>query len=81
MHIIENIREAHRRRQAARDLRALSPDVLRDIGIEPDRIDAAVSQMLAAKPAVRTAASALPAALHAKTAVIAGGAWPYTWRR
>ena len=48
MRFIEKWRDARRRRLAARELRALGPEILGDIGVEPDRIRETVSGMLAA---------------------------------
>lgn len=47
MNIFAKFAESRRRRQAARQLRAFPDALLRDIGIEPHRIDDAVSGMLA----------------------------------
>jgi uncharacterized protein YjiS (DUF1127 family) len=49
MTILAKIRRAIRRRQATRQLRALPPEILRDIGIEPDGIPETVSGMLNAQ--------------------------------
>ena len=51
MKLIEKLLEARRRRLAAQDLRALGPEVLGDIGVEPGRIHETVSGMLAARKA------------------------------
>jgi uncharacterized protein YjiS (DUF1127 family) len=48
MTILAKFRQAVRRRQAVRQLRALPPEILTDIGIEPDRIHEAVTGMLKA---------------------------------
>ncbi|MBZ8135205.1 DUF1127 domain-containing protein [Afifella sp. IM 167] len=47
MRFISEMRKARRRRQAAHDLRGLSPDLLADIGIEPDHVDEAAQAMAA----------------------------------
>jgi uncharacterized protein YjiS (DUF1127 family) len=78
MSILANILEARRRRQTISDLRAMSPEILLDIGIEPDRIDAVVSE------AVRSRRAQRPPQLNAPTFSAPGlsnGAWPYVWRR
>jgi uncharacterized protein YjiS (DUF1127 family) len=46
MTILAKLRRAIRRRQAVRQLRALPPEILSDIGVEPDRIYEAVTGML-----------------------------------
>jgi uncharacterized protein YjiS (DUF1127 family) len=83
MNILANVLRARRRRLAASQLRALPPHLLSDIGVEPDRIDETVSQILAAQaaaeaPAIRPASEPLafkPAALSHT------GDWPYSSRR
>jgi uncharacterized protein YjiS (DUF1127 family) len=75
MNILANLIQANRRRLAARQLRALSPRLLRDIGVEPDRIDETVTQMLAAQ-AHSQAKSPRPPAVFSHT-----GDWPYSTRR
>lgn len=78
MSILANILEARRRRQTISDLRAMSPEILLDIGIEPDRIDAVVSE------AVRSRRAQRPPHLNAPAFAAPGlsnGVWPYVWRR
>lgn len=48
MHLIDYLRNEYRRHDAVRQLRKMSPQRLRDIGIEPHRIDAAIEGMLKA---------------------------------
>jgi uncharacterized protein YjiS (DUF1127 family) len=78
MTIFSQIRAARRRRLAIRDLKALSAGTLLDIGIEPGRIDAVVSEAFRDHPAPRTERSH-PAAFARPG--ISNGAWPYPWRR
>lgn len=61
MRFIEKWRDARRRRLAARELRALGPEILGDIGVEPDRIRETVSGMLAVS---ETAASKSASSRH-----------------
>ncbi len=77
MSILAKISEARRRRQAVRDLKMLSPEILLDIGIEPDRIDAVVSEVIREHSAPKTR----PTARWTPPAVSAHGAWPYPSRR
>jgi uncharacterized protein YjiS (DUF1127 family) len=74
MSVFAKIQEARRRRLAIRDLRGLSPQILSDIGIEPDQIDNAVSEAIRSNRAARRS-PAFAAPLHGS------GAWPYPWRR
>ncbi len=54
MKLIQDFLKLRRRRQTVRELRALSPEQLHDIGIEPHRsLDDLVSGMLAAQEAER----------------------------
>jgi len=45
MRFISEMRKARRRREAAHDLRGLSPDLLADIGIEPDQVEEVAHKM------------------------------------
>lgn len=75
MRFIEKLRDARRRQLAARDLRALGPEILGDIGVEPDRIRETVSGMLAAsKAAEGQTASQRPAPQEAASV------WPESAR-
>lgn len=74
MTILARIRQAQRRRQAARELRALPPELLNDIGIEPDRIDEAVASIEARAP------RAIGAEAPLTTPVASRGDWPYSTR-
>lgn len=48
MHLIDYLRNEYRRHDAVRQLRKMSPQRLRDIGIEPHRIETAIDGMLKA---------------------------------
>ncbi len=77
MTIIERLRQAQRRRQAARQLRALPPELLSDIGIEPDRIDEAVASMAAAHGVgMHTAVLRVPGGLHPALSTRCGAPYP-----
>ena len=65
--------EARRRRLAIRDLKALPPEVLRDIGIEPDRIATVAAASSGDKGPRKPPPLRGPA--------FADSAWPYPWRR
>ena len=83
MNILANILRARRRRLAASQLRALPRHLLSDIGVEPDRIDETVSQILAAQAAAQAPAEG-PASepLPLKPAAFSHtGDWPYSSRR
>ena len=76
MNIFAKLRRAQRRRDAVRQLRALPPELLSDIGIEPDQIDEAVASIAAgAPPAAGGTASSVEAP------VFTHGDWPYSSRR
>lgn len=85
MSIIAKLRLAHRRRKAARELRAMDPHVLRDIGVEPGQIDAAVSGLLgkaeAQRPAPEPYRKPQPDAIAFKASVFSKVDWPYDHRR
>jgi uncharacterized protein YjiS (DUF1127 family) len=76
MSILSRIHEARVRRLARRDLKALSPELLRDIGIEPEGIDEAVTQVMAAKARNARSHHRAPA-----TPGFSNGDWPYRWGR
>ncbi len=66
MSIFTIFTRARRRRQTARDLKSLPPALLRDIGIEPDRIDEAASGLVAQMerpPVTRRTAPQAPATI------------------
>jgi uncharacterized protein YjiS (DUF1127 family) len=85
MSIIAKLRLAYRRRKAARELRAMEPHVLRDIGIEPGQIDAAVSGLLGEAETPRSVPEPYrrpqPDAIAFKSAVFSKVDWPYDHRR
>ncbi|WP_026379532.1 DUF1127 domain-containing protein [Afifella pfennigii] len=49
MQFIQNMMRARRRRKAAQELRGLSPEILRDIGIEPDQVGRVAADMAAGR--------------------------------
>ena len=64
--------EGRRQRLSARDLKAMPPELLLDIGIEPDQIDAVLSRARRAGPkAFRSYAPAFAAP------GLSNSAWPY----
>ena len=75
MSILARILEARRRRQTVRDLRAMSPQILLDIGIEPDRIDSSVADAMRRHPVARSQRPAFA------SPDLSNGAWPYPARR
>jgi uncharacterized protein YjiS (DUF1127 family) len=77
MNILTTFRQAHRRRQAVRQLRALDSRLLVDMGIDPDNIDETVKQMAAAQEA----AEANAAVRRSRAPVFTTGDWPYSIRR
>ncbi len=70
MNIFAAFARARRRRQTANDLKSLPPALLRDLGIEPDRIDEAASGLVARmeEPAVERRAPRAPVAIKPATA-------------
>jgi uncharacterized protein YjiS (DUF1127 family) len=75
MNPLSRIFGGRRRRLGIRDLRALPPELLLDIGVEPDRIGAVMLQARRAAPKARRAKApdfALPG--------LSNSAWPYPWR-
>ncbi|MGH6923369.1 MAG: DUF1127 domain-containing protein [Propylenella sp.] len=82
MNIVASLRQAQRRRQAARQLRALDSRLLVDMGIDPDRIDETVKQMAAAQEAAEANAPWDGRAARKRRApVLTTGNWPYSTRR
>jgi uncharacterized protein YjiS (DUF1127 family) len=77
MSILARFSEARRRRLAVQDLKALPAETLLDIGIEPDRVEAAVSDVFESH--ARGSAGGNPTAFSGPSG--SNGAWPYTWRR
>jgi len=77
MSILSRFAEARRKRLAVQDLKALPPETLLDIGIEPDRVHAFVSE--AFENPARASAGGHPPAFPGPSA--SNGAWPYSWRR
>jgi uncharacterized protein YjiS (DUF1127 family) len=82
MNIVASLRQAHRRRQAARQLRALDSRLLVDMGIDPDNIDETVRQMAAGQEAAEANVSwqGRAARRHRAPAFTTGG-WPYSTQR
>jgi uncharacterized protein YjiS (DUF1127 family) len=79
MSILARIREARVRRTTTRELRAMPPELLRDIGIEPDNIESAVTGVIAQRSATRPHARGF----HDRPLTgpsVSNGAWPYPWR-
>lgn len=77
MSILTRFAEARRKRLAVHDLKALPPETQLDIGIEPGRVHAFVSEAFE-NPARASAGG------HATTfsgPSVSNGAWPYSWRR
>lgn len=82
MNVIQDVLRARKRRLAMRDLRSLSSHQLRDIGIEPGGIEAAVSKMLADRAATpQESGAARTDARSPKPAVVASSPRPYSQRR
>ena len=77
MNILASLRQAHRRRQAVRQLRSLPPELLGDIGIEPGQIHEVVSDMLTKvrSPAPRSVPKPAPDLLLFKAAMFSGAGW------
>jgi len=76
MNPISKFFEARRRRLGIHDLKALPPELLRDIGIEPDRIHAIVAGVQKEK---RTATRrAVP---HVAGPGLSNSTWPYPCQR
>jgi uncharacterized protein YjiS (DUF1127 family) len=81
MNIFARFAQARRRRQAIRDLRALSPELLRDIGVEPGQIGAAASGLLAQhapSPDKKPQRTHNPLLFETP---LTGGDWPYPHQR
>jgi uncharacterized protein YjiS (DUF1127 family) len=78
MSILSKIHEARVRRLTTRSLQELSPELLRDIGIEPGGIHEAVSAAVAARAAKRSHHWHNG---HAAGPSFSNGDWPYRWGR
>jgi uncharacterized protein YjiS (DUF1127 family) len=82
MNTVASLRQAQRRRQAVRQLRALDSRLLVDMGIDPDSLDETVKQMMATQEkAEANALWAGRAARRRRAAVLTTGDWPYSTQR
>lgn len=78
MNTLARFFEARRRRLAVRDLRALPPNILLDIGIEPGRIDSVVAEAMDSQREAKPTRQCTP---RFAAPGLSRNAWPYPWRR